>query len=157
MILTLYVDLKKIMNDRCIVLMKNDLDKLCRDKKHNKILKHYRDNSVVANNGELCFKATYVEKLTRFGTKNIIESRCMLFPCKSNFSHMNRGKIECRWCKDSTKHENETHIFRECKHSPICDTSKIYNFFSTNIKEILELDKLIKNYYLELRKRGERF
>ena len=149
--------IKSIIKKKSVELMKSDLDTLCRTKLHNKILKHYRDNTRNANSGELVFRATYVEKFTRFGTKNIIESRCKLFPCKDNFNHMNRGKISCRWCKDGTKHETEVHLTRFCLASPIYNTFDPQDFFSNDLTELKKIDKNIKMYYSELRSRGERY
>ena len=149
--------LKKRIDEKNAELMKAELETLCRTKKHNKILKHYRDNSKKNNDENLVFKAGYVEKFTRFGVKNIVEGRCLLFPCRANYQHVNRGKAHCRWCKDTTKLETETYVSSECKASPIYQKGQTLDFFSNDLNILNGIVKTIKKYYSALRERGERY
>ena len=95
--------------------------------------------------------------MTRNSVKNILESRCGLFPVKENFRHVCRGKVKCRWCEKSSEKETEKHVLWECGNSPMFGRVREFKCYSGEIVDLVEVNKICCEYSSELLKRGERY
>ena len=117
-------------------------------------IKYYKEN--IEKFGEIKFGADYMNYVNRNGMKNMIEGRCRLFPCKSNFRYLNKSII-CRWCGKNDCPEEESHILERCSKCPIVKKFISEDFFSNNKEKIKNICKNMKIYYRELAERGERW
>ena len=127
----------------------------------NKIIKNYREKMCEIR-GEIVYNEKYTTSMTRNSVKNILESRCMLFPVKDNFKHVCRGKVVCRWCENTSNKETEKHVLWECRNSPMYGRVRDYKCFSGKcfsgeISDLVEVNKIYNDYSSELLKRGERY
>ena len=137
--------------------MVEQVESEARKKNGRKCVKYYKE-MMDKKCGGIKFEGEYTKVMTREGVKNILEARVKLFPVRQNFKHVSvKDGILCRWCERKDREESEDHIFKECRKSPMRDKVEKLEVYDSDIDVLREMDKVIRMYYGELRKRGERY
>ena len=149
--------LKEKVERRIREKMVEQIEKEARKVRGRKCVKYYKE-MMDKECGGIKFEAEYTKRMTREGVKNILEARVKLFPVRKNFKHVSvKDGVCCRWCERTDKEESEEHIFRECRKSPMRDKVEKLDVYNLDIEILWEMDRVIRMYYGELRKRGERY